>query len=425
MSRNNVISVFEHSRLNIGEQGFDTRHFESLVKYNDLHQGKYFNIGHKKVTFKSYVGLIQVGDKTVEILPKADRNTSNESTVSKWQMALLFMLRIAGYIKINEASNALQHTQNTNLLDIYLRAFLQETEQLIHKGLVKKYKKAQANLSVLKGRLLIRKQLQHNLLHKERFFIEHTSYIRDNLYNRILKSALEIVTDISFKSDIVNDAKRLLLYFEDVAPWKGNISDLDKLKLGRKTFVYKDALVLAEMIILNYCPAFKSGQQQVLALLFDMNVLFEKFIYKTLKKMESEFGQSELSVTAQNSQLFWAHKTIRPDILVAFRKGDATQSVIIDTKWKIVDEDYPSDRDLQQMFTYNIQFNSNHAILLYPSIGQNNVGKKAYGVSKGTRGFTHSCEMYFMELFEPSLNIIDRNFGRKFISYIINSYDGV
>lgn len=419
MHRNHVISVFEHSRLNVGEQGLEEPHFETLVKYNDLHKGKYFNIGYKKVTFKSYVGLIQVGNKTIEILPKTDRNTNDDETnVSKWQKALLFMLRRAGYIKINETSNALQHTQNANLLDIYLRTFLQETEQLIHKGLVKKYKKTQANLSVLKGRLLIGKQLQHNLLHKEHFFTEHTSYTRDNLYNRILKSALEIVTDISFKSDIVHDAKRMLLYFEDVEPWKQDISDIGKLKLDRKTFVYKDALVLAEMIILNYCPAFKSGQQQVLALLFDMNVLFEKFIYNTLKKMESEFEESELSVTAQNSQQFWAHKIIRLDILVTFKKGDATCRVIIDTKWKIVDEDYPSDRDLQQMFTYNVQFNSNHAILLYPSIGQNNVGRKVYRASEGIKDFVHSCEMYFMELFEPSQNIIDRDFGQKFIKYL-------
>jgi 5-methylcytosine-specific restriction enzyme subunit McrC len=420
MNRNNVISVFEHSRLNIGEQGFDAGHFESLVKYNDLHQGKYFNVGYNKVTFKSYVGLIQVGNKTIEILPKADRN-SDENNVSKWQRALLYMLCKAGYIKINETSSALQHTQNANLLDVYLRAFLQETEQLIHKGLVKKYKKAQANLSVLKGRLLIGKQLQHNLLHKERFFTEHTSYTRDNLYNRILKSALDIVADISFKSDIVHDAKRLLLYFEDVEPWKQDISDFGKLQLDRKTFVYKDALVLAEMIILNYCPSFKSGQQQVLALLFDMNVLFEKFIYKTLKEMESEFGENDLSVTAQNSQLFWAHKTIRPDILVTFKKGEAIRSVIIDTKWKIVDEDYPSDRDLQQMFTYNIQFNSNHAILLYPSTGQNNVGKKAYSISKGAKDFTHYCEMYFFKMFDLPDTKMTKATAVELLEHIINN----
>lgn len=420
MERKRVISVFEHSRLNIGEQGFETNHFDSLVKYNDLHRGKYFSIGYKKVTFKSYVGLIQIGNKTIEILPKADRNTYNdENNVSKWQQALLFMLRKAGYIKINETSNALQHTQNTTLLDIYLRTFLQEVEQLALKGLVKKYKRTQANLSVMKGRLLLAKQLKHNALHKERFFTEHTNYTRDNLYNQILKNALEIIVDISFKNDIVQDAKRLLLYFEDVISWKQDVSDFDKLKLDRKTFIYKDALSLAEMIILNYCPAFKPGQQNVLALLFDMNILFEKFIFKMLKEAESEFLENELSVTAQNQQLFWADKTIRPDILIVFKKGEETYSIIIDTKWKLVDEDYPSDRDLQQMFAYNIQFNSSHAILLYPSVGQNNSGKKAYSTSNAMKDFSHSCEMYFIELFEPSKNIIDRSFGQKFIKYLM------
>lgn len=423
MNRNNVISVFEHSQLGVGEQGFETHHFDSLVKYNDLHKGKYFSIGYKKVTFKSYVGLIQIGNKTIEILPKADRNNNGDKkNISKWQQALLFMLRKAGYIKINAASNALQHTQNDNLLDIYLRTFLQDVEHLVHNGLVKKYRKTQTNISVLKGRLLIGKQLQQNILHKERFFTEHTSYTRNNLYNQILKSALEIVTDISLKCDIVHDAKRLLSFFEDVDSCKQDASDFGKLNLDRKTFAYKGALVLAEMIILNYCPAFKSGKQQVLALLFDMNVLFEKVIYRTLKEMENEFWENELTVTAQNSQPFWAHKTIRPDILVTFKKGGSKHSVIIDTKWKIVDEDYPSDRDLQQMFTYNVQFNSGRAILLYPFIGQNNAGKKAYSVSEGIKDFSHSCEMYFLELFAPLQNVINKDLGQKFISYVIESY---
>ncbi|SKA01174.1 McrC family protein [Sediminibacterium ginsengisoli] len=419
MNSSHVITVFEHSRLNIGEQGFDTHHFESLVKYNDLHKGKYFNIGYKKVIFKSYVGLIQVGNKTIEILPKADRNTNDdERNVTKWQKALLFMLSRAGYIKINETSNALQHTQNANLLDIYLRTFLQEVERLVHKGLVKKYKKAQANLSVVKGRLLIGKQLQHNLLHKERLFTEYTSYTKDNLYNRILKSALEIVADISFKSDIVHAAKRLLLYFEDVESWRQDASDFGELKLDRKTFVYKDALVLAEMIILNYCPAFKAGQQQILALLFNMNILFETFIYKILKATEEQFYQNELCVTAQNSRQFWNNHTIRPDILITFKKRNIEQRLIIDTKWKIVNEGYPSIRDLQQMFTYNVQFNSIHAILLYPSTGQSNNGKKDYNISESKNDFLHSCEMYFAELFDCEQ--VDKNLGKKIIDYLLD-----
>ncbi|WP_212005314.1 McrC family protein [Chitinophaga sp. HK235] len=420
MNPNNVISVFEHSRLSIGEQGFETRHFDRLVKYNDQHKGKYFTIGYKMVIFKSYVGLIQIGDKVIEILPKADKkNNGGKKDILKWQGALLLMLQKAGYIKLNQTTNAFQHTRNTSLLDVYLRTFLQEVEKLIHGGLVKKYKRVQANLPVLKGRLLVEKQLKYNILHKEHFFTEHITYSRDNLYNRILKSALEIITNTSLTVDITQDARQLLLYFEDIESWKGIPSDFDKLKFDRKTFAYKDALVLAEMIILNYCPAFKAGQQQVLALLFDMNALFEKFIYKMLKEAEGEFQERELSVTAQNSQLFWAHKTIRPDILIQFRREDIEYRVVIDTKWKIVDENYPSDHDLRQMFTYNVQFNSDHAILLYPSIGQANRGKEAYSTSERIKGFSHACEMYFIELFDVSEGVIDRKIGKKFLDYLI------
>lgn len=192
--------------------------------------------------------------------------------------------------------------------------------------------------------------LEYNLLHKERFYSEHTTYNRDNPHNQALKTALEIIANVALTSDIVQGAKQLLLYFEDVSSWKDIATNFDQLKLHRKTFDYKDALALAEMIMLNYCPAFRSGQQQVLALLFEMNVLFERFIYKMHKGAEDEFGQNELSVTAQNRQQFWILKTNRLDILISPKRGATVHRVIIDNKWKIADEDNPSDYIKEQTY---------------------------------------------------------------------------
>lgn len=420
------ITVYEYSRLNIGDQDFNQSQFNSLVKYNDVHGGKYFNVGFNKVTFKQYVGVIQVGNRVIEVLPKADRAAvESDATKTKWQNALLFMLRKAGYIKLNETENASQRTSHANLMDVYLFTFLKEVEQLIHAGLVKKYRRTRENQTALKGRLLIEKQIQYNTVHKERFYTEHTVYDRDNIFNCILKKALEIIYDTTTNGSIKQEAAKQLLYFDTITSWHGKASDFDKLKLDRKTQPYKPALELARMIILNYCPDMKSGTKHVLALLFDMNRLFEKFIYRMLKVEEANFKAVKLNITRQNSQPFWEDKSIIPDIVIDFVKTKEnddgitsiqSHKIIVDTKWKIVAAGNPADDDLKQMYAYNMQFGADHSILLFPHVDQKTNSKGTYKESLRPLGFSHSCETYFIKLFEGDL--ISKTFSNTFISYL-------
>jgi 5-methylcytosine-specific restriction enzyme subunit McrC len=176
------------------------------------------------------------------------------------------------------------------------------------------------------------------------------------------------------------------------------------------------------MIILNYSPDMSSGNKPILAILFDMNRLFEKFIYRILKKEEKIFVAEKLSVSQQNRRLFWKDKAIRPDLVICFQKtkgGKVFQyRYIVDTKWKIIDSNNPSDDDLKQMYAYNFQFGSQQSILFYPSIGQNNVGAFSYKKSQLFPDFDHACELYFVDLFND--NVIDRKFGHNFISYLFN-----
>jgi 5-methylcytosine-specific restriction enzyme subunit McrC len=45
--------------------------------------------------------------------------------------------------------------------------------------------------------------------------------------------------------------------------------------------------------------------------------------------------------------------------------GD-TERYLIDTKWKIIDAQHPSDDDLKQMFAYNAYWEADKSMLLYP-----------------------------------------------------------
>jgi len=420
-----IITTFEHSILRIGEQGFKESHFNALVKYNDLHGSKYFTPGHRRIIFKSYVGVIQAGDKVIEVLPKADNLSKDEDrTKNKWHSALLYMLKKAGYIRLDDTEKASQQYSKNNLLEIYLYNFLKEVELLIHCGLVKKYHKVQQNKTVLKGRLLIERQMLYNIIHKERFFIEHTIYDRNNVFNSLLKKALEIIQLTCTNYSIKQNASKLLLNFEDINSWRGNYESLDKLVFDRKTKSYTYAIELARMIIMNYNPDMSAGNKPILAILFDMNRLFEKFIYRILKSEALFFSTNKLTVNYQNNRLFWKNKTLRPDILIEFEKKDqAGKDVyckfIVDTKWKAIGTNNPSGNDLRQMYAYNFQFGSHQSILLYPSMGQENLGPAFFEESILIPEIKHGCELYFAEIFDDSG--INRQFAHNFITYLIQN----
>lgn len=419
-----VITVYEHSRLYIRYPEFKQSHFDALVRYNDLHGSKYFTIGYQKIIFKSYVGVIQVGDRVIEILPKVDdQSESDYETKRKWQSALLYMLKKAGYLKLNETEKAAQQSKQKNLLDIYLYTYLKEVENLIYAGLVKKYRKIQANEKTLRGKLLIKNQIRYNSIHRERFFVEHTTYDRNNKFNALIKKALEIVQLTTTNHSIKQGASRQLLYFEGINSWHGADKDFDNLVFDRKTKSYTYAIELARMIMLSYNPDMSAGKKPILAILFDMNQLFEKFVYRMLKSEEPAFAAYNLSVTQQKSHLFWKHKTIRPDIIIIFdieeEKKGKQRTCIVDTKWKVVQSDSPGDGDLKQMYAYNVQFGATQSILLYPFVGQKNIGPCSYQKSPLLGDFQHCCELFFTDLFKE--NVIDEKFANRFLTYLVSS----
>ncbi len=86
MNTKNFIQVFEHQKLRYSDSGvFRRHHFDAMVKFNELHQNKYFTPIHNGICFGSYVGVIQIGGLTIEILPKADNSTSPDANL--WQNA--------------------------------------------------------------------------------------------------------------------------------------------------------------------------------------------------------------------------------------------------------------------------------------------------------------------------------------------------
>lgn len=376
MNNKKFIQVFEYQKLRYDDSGiFRKHHFDAMVKFNELQQNKYFTIIHKGIRFGNYVGVIQIGGLTIEILPKADNNENADKNL--WQNILLNMLKVCKHIQVESISETQLKKRYHSILDVYFELYLNEVERLVKKGMIKKYRKNQSNQNALKGKLLFAQNIQQNLVHKERFYCEHQVYDKNHLLHQILYKGLLVLK--TFVNDSLKDKlKRLLFEFQDIENINIQKKHFDKIIIDRKNHDYQKAIDIAKIIILNYSPSLNYGNENLLTLLFDMNALWEEYIFRILQKHKTD----EMEVSFQNSDKFWENKRIRPDIVLK-TKDDI---FVIDTKWKIIEANNPSDDDLKQMFVYNLHWKAEKTLLLYPKTNQidsnfgtfhfDNLGKK-------------------------------------------------
>jgi 5-methylcytosine-specific restriction enzyme subunit McrC len=363
-----LIRVFEHEKLTIHpddqERFLYPIELTRLFDYNDLNNNIYFTGIRDGIKFSNYVGVIQIGGLTLEILPKADRKHHQEKKdYDAWQNVLLRMLATCDHVNVHSVSEASLSRRYHSLLDLYFILYLDELSRLIHQGLIKKYRNTHGNVAALKGRIIFPKNLQHNLIHKERIYTDHQLYDYEHLLNQVLLKGLSVLSIVSQNPLITDRIHRVKLDFPEIREIPITRFHFDKLKINRKSEPYRRALDIARMIILNFRPDIISGNENMLALLFDMNKLWEEYVYRMLLKQTGP----DVSVSFQNSKKFWENKNIRPDLVVAHTNsfGD-TERYIIDTKWKIIDAQHPSDDDLKQMFAYNAYWEADKSMLLYP-----------------------------------------------------------
>ena len=411
------IQIFEHETLDkyavcsdgtrLGPEVID-----SLLKYNDTYQQKYFIGLRNGVKFRNYVGVIQISNTLIEILPKADKDKSDDFT--KWQNVLLQMLQVCKRLKIDRLATADLNQKHHSILDLYFELYLDQLDFLLHSGLFKKYQQTGGNVLALKGSLDFSKNIQHNLVHKERFYTKNEQYTYDHLVHQILLKALLILKSINLKSTLTDRINRILFSLPKIGEMKIGAEHFEKIVWDRKTNPYKEAIGIAKLIILNYSPDIQGGSENLIAILFDMNKLWEEFITVCLDKNLA----GRYHVKRQNTQVFWNNKTIRPDIYFErehSNRQDKLERFIIDTKWKIVEDNQPSEEDLKQIFAYNAHWESNHSLLLYPTSAKD----KAHVAGRYTYKFKddhHHCSLGFVNVIENGK--LNTNFEAKVVAML-------
>lgn len=317
---------------------------------------------------QNYVGIIQTRNNVViEILPKV---YDGESVLS-YDSTIRIFLKMLQYLKDVPFKNFnLSNIKKGHmpLFDIFINMFLEELNSLIKKGLKSGYTDIQENANFYKGKLLFSRHIASNLVHKEKFYIEYNDFNRNRAENRIIKAALKFLYDKTNNIDIQSRINRYLFAMEDVEVSKNIDEDMDKCVSSRLMAEYDRILKWCRIFLKGNSFTNFKGSSVAYALLFPMEKVFESYVAANIKT--SDFF-ADYTVKTQDRRYHLIEKpkkfALKPDIVLTRN----SESVILDTKWKLLDDDPNSNygisqSDLYQMYAYVKKYNSKDVILIYP-----------------------------------------------------------
>ncbi|HET7370404.1 MAG TPA: McrC family protein [Gammaproteobacteria bacterium] len=328
--------------------------------------------GERAVQVTHFVGVLQAPDGfRIEILPKTGRDTTPERA----RGLLVRMLKCLIAFRHIRARDADLDIVAMPLLEVFIQEFLQATNMVVKRGLRRDYVARQENLYVLRGKVLVDRQIARNLVHRERFFTEHDEFLPDRAENRLIYTALRTVLKMSRSHDNQRLARRLGAAFAGVPVAMNTEHDIRRIRLDRSMAHYKPALEWAKLILRQLSPNPGPGRHPAPSLLFPMDALFEAYVAKHMARQL----QTGWRIKAQASDRYlvmhmkqrWFR--LKPDLLVKNRYGNR---MVLDTKWKLLDAKKDNGRekyglgqaDFYQLYAYGRYYlgGRGDVVLIYP-----------------------------------------------------------
>lgn len=343
-----------YKRLKRYEQGFE----KGALKWED---------GRFKTT--QWVGVIQVPGLCLEIIPKIDRIESND----KSRANLLWMLTRTGLLPLRARGIAQLKSQTLPLLEWLALRYAHSLKEEWLKGPERAYLSEQSNLRRYRGKLVLAQQISRNAAHKERFWCQYDEFTCDTALNRCLKAAAYRLLSLSRSYQVHDALRQVLLLMEAVSDVVITPADLEGVQSNRQNERFGGLFAFASLILTDQSPTFESGEHSCFSLLFDMNIVFERYIAALIHKKIKVLKGLPLKVYPQAK----AHHRylmqgpqgpvlqLKPDLLLEWQG----QNLILDTKWKHLKQGRRqgvSPADLYQMYAYNRRYGCQTSFLIYP-----------------------------------------------------------
>lgn len=357
------IIVKEYSKVEINDSYLDK--LQAYLKCQKLESA--LKVSRHGIKTKSWVGVIKYKNLHLEILPKLiSEDANNDKKISEEERSiilknLIFMLSYTKNLDIKTNDNAKLSTEKNPFIEILIREFATSLFEALKRLTPKRYVREEENLNYLKGKIKFSENIRYNCTNQAKFYCEYDEFSENNLLNQLFLFVSTCLYNISNNSNNKKTLKFIINYYSDISFVRFDKFKVRKIKLTRNQELFKKAFNLAKMFVEQTSVDLSKNKFENITLVWDMNKLFEEFIFELIKRKIPE-----CEAIAQKPKRLLKRENVtrrdtRIDILIQ------NPQVIIDTKYKkFTDFDDISSADIYQVTTYCLLHNYKRAILLYP-----------------------------------------------------------
>jgi 5-methylcytosine-specific restriction endonuclease McrBC regulatory subunit McrC len=358
------ITVKEHQKAEIAivDEAF-MRYAEAFLNERYTDQGVKWPISLDQTTqgwvveSSGCAGVISFNRTRLNLIPKVGANV----------FYMMLSLRRIRALQM-DVDELIDIKEGDCFLEVLASLFLAELDHILERGLLKRYVRREENRTFLKGKLLVNENIRSNMGFKPRFYCSYHDLTYDNLENRIILRALNlviprVVLNTEMKKDLLVVQKRLLEEVEldtSIGPL-----DCNKVHLDRLSFHYENALMLSKIILEeSFIRSTEKGRSKGFNFIVDMNMLFEDFLTEMTKQVLLErmpkyrvINQRGFKTLDRQGEL-----TTVPDILI-YDAVSHSFPILLDAKYKMG----LANADAYQMIAYSLAIPSVRvACLVYP-----------------------------------------------------------
>lgn len=327
-----------------------------------------FRFQRDRLQARQYVGVIHVGGRTIQILPKIYPNETENLAL------LVFMLGYTRRLRLHATSSADLAEVNGSLLETWIRSFAIELNALLRHHMQRYYVEVEERIGFIRGKLLVAAMQSGREALTGRYPCRFEVFTTDHLLNRALKfcnGLLRTLTAVPSTQALLRENAAML---DDVADVPVRESDLDRIHLNRLNRRYEPILEMCRVLLRSATFDLRAGRIAQLAFVVDMNRLYEEFIAECLRRhaprLRFSDGTPLRRIDPQHhlGKLF-GEFAMQVDLHLV---GEDGRCVLLDTKYKRLDPEARhhgmSQSDFYQMYGYGRAGRQpfDEIILLYP-----------------------------------------------------------
>lgn len=331
--------------------------------------------GRKGLRARGVVGVIATPDCQLEILPKIEGGGETNVSDAMLRTRLIHMLAVTYNLPLEAGSMTQLGWQRETVLELLIRLFCRKLTDAVRQGMPRHYLEHEDDLPALQGRLDVTRQFSALAVSPQKLACRFDSLSPDIALNQVMRAAISKLSRLSKAHENQRALRELSFVYADVAEIPPSALRWDLIVLDRTNRRWRDLLSLARLFLADQHQQTSAGTIDGHALLFEMNVLFEKYVERILSRALAGTGFRVSSQSGHRDCLYEGdigRFRTRPDLII--RQGEKI-ALIIDTKWKRMTPriDDPkqgvSQSDVYQLMAYGRLYDCPNVMLLYPHHG--------------------------------------------------------